>query len=112
MSLQVKGPVAVVGCGTIGASWACLFLAHGLDVVATDIREDAESTLLSAIEGFWPSLPKDVLDLRLCGSLRFTPDLAAACTGAGFVQENAVERVDETLTLDGLRLLFELNREG
>src|SRR5690606_37750833 len=28
--------VAVVGCGTVGASWAALFLAHGLDVRATD----------------------------------------------------------------------------
>ena len=30
------GAVAVVGTGVIGASWAALFLAHGLDVIATD----------------------------------------------------------------------------
>ena len=29
--------VAVVGTGVIGASWAALFLAKGLEVVATDI---------------------------------------------------------------------------
>jgi 3-hydroxyacyl-CoA dehydrogenase len=28
--------VAIVGTGLIGSSWAACFLAHGLDVVATD----------------------------------------------------------------------------
>jgi carnitine 3-dehydrogenase len=28
--------VAIVGTGLIGGSWAACFLAHGLDVVATD----------------------------------------------------------------------------
>jgi hypothetical protein len=28
--------VAIVGTGVIGASWSACFLAHGLDVVATD----------------------------------------------------------------------------
>jgi carnitine 3-dehydrogenase len=28
--------VAIVGTGLIGSSWAAYYLAHGLDVVATD----------------------------------------------------------------------------
>ena len=34
--------VAIVGAGTIGASWAALFLAHGLEVVVSDPAPDAE----------------------------------------------------------------------
>ena len=41
--------VAIVGAGTIGASWAALFLAHGLEVVVSDPAADAESQTLSLI---------------------------------------------------------------
>ena len=34
--------VAVVGAGAIGASWAALVVAHGLDVVASDPAPGAE----------------------------------------------------------------------
>ena len=34
--------VAIVGTGVIGASWAALFLARGLKVVATDPGPNAE----------------------------------------------------------------------
>jgi carnitine 3-dehydrogenase len=33
--------VAVLGSGTVGASWTALFLAHDLDVVAFDPAENA-----------------------------------------------------------------------
>src|SRR4051794_41294953 len=47
MGMAVEGVrrVAVVGSGTVGASWAALFLAHGLDVSATDPAPDAEERL-------------------------------------------------------------------
>jgi 3-hydroxyacyl-CoA dehydrogenase len=35
--------IAVIGTGVIGASWAALFLAKGLKVVATDIADNAEA---------------------------------------------------------------------
>ena len=35
--------VAIVGAGTIGASWAALFLAHGLEVVVSDPSPHAEA---------------------------------------------------------------------
>jgi carnitine 3-dehydrogenase len=45
--------IAVVGTGTIGASWATLFLAHGLDVIASDPAADAETRLRAFIAGHY-----------------------------------------------------------
>ncbi|WEX10687.1 3-hydroxyacyl-CoA dehydrogenase NAD-binding domain-containing protein [Chelativorans sp. AA-79] len=98
MNTDIKS-VTVVGTGIIGASWTCLFLAHGLDVVATDIREGAENELELAVERCWPSLPDAVLERKKRGTLSFTADLTAACRGTGFVQENAIERVEEKIDL-------------
>ncbi|NKN39787.1 3-hydroxyacyl-CoA dehydrogenase [Agrobacterium sp. a22-2] len=91
--------VTVVGTGAIGSSWACLFLAHGLDVAATDIREGAEAELIDAVERCWRSLPESVLAIGKRGKLRFTTDLDAACEGTEFVQENAIERLDAKIEL-------------
>ena len=48
--------IAIVGTGVIGASWAALFLAHGLEVVATDPAPNAEENLREYIENAWPAL--------------------------------------------------------
>jgi 3-hydroxyacyl-CoA dehydrogenase len=93
------GTVAVIGTGTIGASWACLFLAHGLDVVATDVREGADVDLYAAVERFAPALPAAVLARGRQGTMRFTRDLEDACAQADFVQENAFERLDAKIEL-------------
>jgi 2-polyprenyl-6-methoxyphenol hydroxylase-like FAD-dependent oxidoreductase len=37
--------VAVIGAGTIGASWAAFFLSRGLSVAASDPAPQAEATL-------------------------------------------------------------------
>src|SRR6202795_1420374 len=87
--------VAIIGTGVIGASWAALFLARGLDVVATDIAPDAELSLRRFIEAAWPALTR--LGLAPGGSqsnLTFTPDLPTAMKAADFVQENGPERID------------------
>ncbi len=81
--------VAVVGCGTVGASWTALFLAHGLDVRATDPNPKAEDYLRAFVD-------KAVAQLRDlgcsgAGRLLFTTDMPEALTGAEFVQENAPE---------------------
>ena len=99
MNAQDIKTVTVVGTGMIGASWTCLFLAHGLDVVATDIRDGAESELERAVERCWATLPEAVLEKKERGRLSFTADLAEACRGTGFVQESAVERVEEKIEL-------------
>lgn len=99
MDRQDIDTVTVVGTGIIGASWTCLFLAHGLNVVATDIREGAAAELNAALDRFWPTLPESVLATPRRGTLRFTADLEAACAGTGFVQENAIERLDAKIEL-------------
>ena len=37
--------IAIIGTGVIGASWTALFLAKGLQVVATDIAPNAEVSI-------------------------------------------------------------------
>jgi len=37
--------IAIIGSGVIGASWAALFLAKGLQVAATDVAPGAEAAL-------------------------------------------------------------------
>jgi carnitine 3-dehydrogenase len=84
--------VAVVGTGVIGASWAAHFLAHGLDVTATDPSPGAEQRLRSDVAAIWPTLTP-----AAGGSperLAFTSDVAAAVADADFVQENGPERED------------------
>jgi 3-hydroxyacyl-CoA dehydrogenase len=87
--------VAIIGTGVIGASWAALFLAKGLDVVATDIAPNAEASLTRFIDAAWPALER--LGLTPGASplrLVFTADTAAAVKGADLVQENGPERID------------------
>jgi 3-hydroxyacyl-CoA dehydrogenase len=84
--------VAVVGTGVIGASWAALFLANNLDVVATDPAPGAEDRLRTDVAAHWPSLP--AVDGATPDRLTFTADPAEAVAGADFVQENGPERED------------------
>ncbi|MFJ1211669.1 3-hydroxyacyl-CoA dehydrogenase NAD-binding domain-containing protein [Burkholderia pyrrocinia] len=87
--------IAIIGTGVIGASWAALFLAKGLDVVATDIAPDAEPKLRAFIDAAWPALEQFGLAPGASRSrLRFTANLDEAVTGSDFVQENGPERID------------------
>jgi 3-hydroxyacyl-CoA dehydrogenase len=87
--------VAIVGTGLIGASWASLFLAKGLQVVATDPAPNAEASLRKFVETAW--LPLKRLGLSAGASqsnLTFTTDLAQAVAGVDLVQENGPERIE------------------
>src|ERR1700745_2647282 len=87
--------IAIIGTGVIGASWTALFLAKGLNVVATDVAPNAEASLRNFVKAAWPALQR--LGLSPGASqenLWFTPDLAAAVAGADLVQENGPERID------------------
>jgi 3-hydroxyacyl-CoA dehydrogenase len=87
--------VAIIGTGAIGASWAALFLAKGLDVVATDVASHAEAALKRFIDAAWPTLKKLSLASGASQSrLSFTADLATAVKGADLVQENGPERIE------------------
>src|ERR1700686_4374014 len=87
--------VAIIGTGVIGASWTALFLAKGLDVVATDIAPDAETALRRFVKAAWPALERLGLAPGASQSrLSFTHDMPAAVKSADFVQENGPERID------------------
>ena len=87
--------VAILGTGVIGASWATCFLAHGLDVTASDPAPGAEARLRAQVDQQWASAA--ALGLTPGASpqrLRFCSDLREAVEGADFVQENGPERLD------------------
>jgi carnitine 3-dehydrogenase len=85
--------VAIVGTGLIGGSWAACFLAHGLDVVATDPAPGTEDKMRQYVEAAWAALTKIGLAPGASTSrLRFTADLKEAVADADLVQENAPER--------------------
>jgi len=87
--------IAIIGTGVIGASWTALFLAKGLDVVATDVAPDAETALRRFVKAAWPALERLGLAPGASQShLTFTGDLPEAIRVVDFVQENGPERID------------------
>jgi carnitine 3-dehydrogenase len=100
--------VAVIGCGTVGASWAALFLGHGLDVAAYDPSPGAEERLQSFVDHALDQLAE--LGIREKGELRFSGDLTDVLGAADFVQENVPE--DEALKRRMLADIDALTAEG
>jgi 3-hydroxyacyl-CoA dehydrogenase len=87
--------IAIIGTGVIGASWASLFLAKGLQVVATDPAPNAEASLRKFVDTAWPALKRLGLSAGASQSnLKFTADLTQAVAGVDLVQENGPERID------------------
>ena len=93
--------VAVIGAGTIGASWAAIFLARGFAVGASDPSPQGESFARRFIDNAWPTLEKLGWVAPGAGAKNFsfhaTP--AAAVKGAEFVQESGPEREDVKIDL-------------
>src|SRR5712691_6881241 len=81
--------IAIIGTGVIGASWAALFLAKGLEVVATDVAPGAEAALRRFVDQAWPALKRLGLEPGASRSkLTFVSDLPTAVKGVDLVQEN------------------------
>jgi len=92
--------VAVLGTGTIGASWAAYFLARGLSVAASDPAPHAEGFLRHFVENAWPTLERLGLHPEADPTrLRFTADPVAAVEGSGWAQENGPERIELKVAL-------------
>ncbi|MFM9927386.1 3-hydroxyacyl-CoA dehydrogenase NAD-binding domain-containing protein [Variovorax sp. H27-G14] len=92
--------VAVVGTGVIGASWVAYFLAHGLDVNATDPSPGAEQRVREAVAQHWPTLERfGLVAGASLDRLRFHDSLEDAVSVADFVQENGPERMDFKIDL-------------
>jgi 3-hydroxyacyl-CoA dehydrogenase len=87
--------IAIIGTGVIGASWSSLFLAKGLQVVATDPAPNAEAALRKFVDTAWPALKRLGLSPGASQSnLTFTADLPQALAGVDLVQENGPERIE------------------
>src|SRR6201998_833837 len=99
--------VAIIGMGVIGTSWTSLFLANGLDVVATDVAPGAEAALKRFVATAWPALQR--LGLASGASqnrLSFTAALTDAVKDTDLVQENGPEKIEFKKTL--YRQLYEM----
>jgi len=83
---------AVIGTGVIGAGWAALFLARGLDVTAWDPAVAAEERLRGDVAAMWPVLTR--LGLAEGASqdrLTFATSVADAVAEADVAQESGPE---------------------
>ncbi len=93
--------IAVIGAGTIGASWAAYFLARGFEVAASDPSPNGEAFARRFIDNAWPAL--EALKIVQPGADRkrfaFYKDPAEAAKGAAFVQESGPEREDLKIEL-------------
>ncbi len=87
--------VAVIGAGTIGASWTAHFLAHGMRVAVSDPDPAAEAYLRRFIADAWPTLRQLGMAARTSpDAWSFHATAQEAVRGAQFVQENAPERAE------------------
>lgn len=95
MSIDKPTRIAIIGAGTIGASWAALFLARGFEVSVFDPVPDAAGHVVAFAEEAWPTL-------RALGvatgpftkdGLSFAGTAAEAVRNADFVQESGPENI-------------------
>ncbi|MDU0342940.1 3-hydroxyacyl-CoA dehydrogenase NAD-binding domain-containing protein [Bosea rubneri] len=89
-----RGPIGVVGLGTIGQRWAATFAHHGYEVSCYD----PDPARWEAFQALHPALIDDLEHLAPArvarGPIRFSTDLGKALVGAAFVQESGPERLD------------------
>ena len=88
------GDIALLGTGTIGASWATYFLARGFSVTAWDPAPDTAERLRTFIDAAWPAMER----LGLANGadptrVRVVDEPEQAVESAVFVQENAPEEM-------------------
>jgi carnitine 3-dehydrogenase len=93
--------VAVIGAGTIGASWAAIFLARGFEVRVHDPAPQGEAFARRFIANAWPTLEKlgQVVAGEGQNKVSFFKTPAEAADGAEFVQESGPEREDVKIEL-------------
>ena len=110
---ETVGDIALLGTGTIGASWATYFLARGFSVTAWDPAPDTSGRLRAFIDAAWPAMERLGLEPGADPTrVRVVDEPEAAVEGAVFVQENAPEdaalkrelygRIDSALAADAI----------
>jgi 3-hydroxyacyl-CoA dehydrogenase len=88
---------AILGSGLIGRSWAMVFARGGHDVLLWDQDEAQVARALSHIAATLPLMAAEGLiedGAAVLARIRAARDLRDALDGAGFVQENIVERAE------------------
>jgi 3-hydroxyacyl-CoA dehydrogenase len=89
----VKRP-AVLGAGTIGASWAAWFLSRGIEVEVWDPRPEAEDYVRRYVARAWPAMARlGMAEGASPDRWNFRPTPEDAVADVDFVQENAPERL-------------------
>ncbi len=86
--------ITILGAGTIGMSWAALFLATGREVCVYDPAPDIQERLTQFIEQAQTALK--ALGWQHAGKtdkLTFNSDPSEAALGADFIQESIPERL-------------------
>lgn len=87
--------IGIIGTGTIGASWATYFLAHGFSVRAWDPGEGWQDRLTAFIDNAWPHMQALGLAAGADKSaITFHDSPTDAVSNADFVQESAPEKMD------------------
>lgn len=84
--------VAIVGGGLIGASWAALFSAGDIDVIAWDPDARARALFRERVKAARKQLAQ--LGRRGKGKVKVVARLKAAVADADFIQENAPEKLE------------------
>jgi L-gulonate 3-dehydrogenase len=88
---------AILGSGLIGRSWAMVFARGGHDVLLWDQDEAQVARAVSHIAATLPLMAAEGLiedAAAVQARIRAARDLGDALDGAGFVQENIVERAE------------------
>jgi L-gulonate 3-dehydrogenase len=90
--------IAIVGCGTVGASWAVVFARAGLDVVVYDSSRSAIEAAISYAHQAASSLAEYELlngqiPAEVCARIKVALSIGDAVHGAEYVQESTPERL-------------------
>lgn len=87
--------VTVVGTGTIGACWAARFINRGINVIATDLKEEQKERLMTVVANAERSMEKMIkIKEEKKGTLEFTTDFEYAIQNADFIQEAVPDYVE------------------
>jgi len=89
---KIKETVAVIGAGTIGASWTAYFLAQSCDVRVWDPADGFAERTAAFVVRVWPILEELGLVAGASpGRAVYCDTMAEALSGATFVQESGPE---------------------
>jgi len=96
----MKGTVAIIGAGTIGAGWAARFLLNGWDVRVFDPEPSAKDRVEQVLASARLALP-GLGDIALPaeGRLHYCKLMSEAVEGADLVQESVPERIELKLKI-------------